>query len=749
MPILILPLVFQACKSDGDNPTGPDIDEPDTEEPAEISSSFASSNTSFLPGEIQLIDIAGTDLKDAEYSGELDNGQTVTLYQSSEDSDSRTLIFVVPEEPTESYELVFTVEEQEQVLSFQIGEYEPIAEPESFINEVITDVKTDLDNLIDAIQDEQFKTRVEDARDELIQKEEELSSLSEGEIKLLARVLNTYIFGENSAANSKYVNLSSDLQECKGSVQGIVADAILVTGSLYAFSLSGTVASTGWGLLVGGTVAVISATALYGSLNYLKDDLKLFWEVCIKQPAYNIGTTLVAELNSKEKSQINSNELFFYHNEEQRFNVIGEYEAPSELQQVINEVRGLIGSVSELIPSEWIEILNQEYVVESEKNVSDMQINDVSTDSFGLIYSSTDSVLTIRFYYKDRYIINKRKEFDLVLTDQDGSNLTFETTLIPTEEITMQGTGTEENPYMVRLLEHLILMNSELNANYFLYGDIDAAASANWNDAEGNAIGFLPIGTNDANGFTGFFDGRGHTISNLYINRPTESNIGLFSKIGRTGYVRRVRLRDADISGKDNVGGIAGFNEFYIASSSVTGTIMGNWNVGGIVGASVNDRQDPSITTFGSVQNSYSIANVSGDSRVGGIVGWNPDGVLISVYSRGNITGNNQIGGLVGYGQGYVDYTGSYFAGTVSGNTNVGGLIGEVEAGLMKKLYWDADIAGVPYAIGSSGASFNFGGRTSQQMKIQATYETWDFTDTWEIPEGGGYPTLQVIPEEN
>src|SRR5574344_1345326 len=72
-------------------------------------------------------------------------------------------------------------------------------------------------------------------------------------------------------------------------------------------------------------------------------------------------------------------------------------------------------------------------------------------------------------------------------------------------------------------------INGNLNGNYVLGSNIDAGATktdtANW-----GTIGFNPLG-DWSNSFNGRFDGLGHTISDLYINRNITTYVGLFGYI--------------------------------------------------------------------------------------------------------------------------------------------------------------------------------------------------------------------------
>lgn len=79
----------------------------------------------------------------------------------------------------------------------------------------------------------------------------------------------------------------------------------------------------------------------------------------------------------------------------------------------------------------------------------------------------------------------------------------------------------------------------------------DPAKYAIW--AEGSTAtdsvpeGWLPIGSIAAP-FIGTFDGNGHTISNLYVNHPSISGVGLFGVLG-SGAICNVGLEEVSMHG--------------------------------------------------------------------------------------------------------------------------------------------------------------------------------------------------------
>ena len=97
------------------------------------------------------------------------------------------------------------------------------------------------------------------------------------------------------------------------------------------------------------------------------------------------------------------------------------------------------------------------------------------------------------------------------------------------------GSGTAGDPYIITMVGQLQEMENNLTAHYALGNDIDASGTVGWN----SGAGFLPIG-DSTNMFTGSLDGRGHKITNLFINRGGTDYVGLFGYVGSGGVVENV-----------------------------------------------------------------------------------------------------------------------------------------------------------------------------------------------------------------
>ena len=261
---------------------------------------------------------------------------------------------------------------------------------------------------------------------------------------------------------------------------------------------------------------------------------------------------------------------------------------------------------------------------------------------------------------------------------------------------------------------------------------------------------WTPIGTYD-NPYTGTFDGGGHTITGLKIDKSGTDYVGLIGCLGSGGKVQNVTLTNISVSGANCVGGIAGQNYGTVENCSVNGTVTGKGftdtggiagsnygtisgcsaegtvtgsvNVGGISGLCAPNYDTGTGNLIGStIEGCHSTAAVSGISSVGGVVGnLGNNSFLMACYSTGNVTATitdgSFVGGVVGINsQGTV--TGCYHATgeiTSLGGGRIGGIVGENYIGTVAACYWDSNL--------SSGTGSNNG--KDDTHKVDGTDVTW------------------------
>ena len=291
------------------------------------------------------------------------------------------------------------------------------------------------------------------------------------------------------------------------------------------------------------------------------------------------------------------------------------------------------------------------------------------------------------------------------------------------------------------------------------------------NDIDLTGIDWTPIGT-ESRPYTGNFDGGGHTITGLKIDKSGTDYVGLIGCLGSGGKVQNVTLTNISVSGANCVGGIAGQNYGTVENCSVNGTVTGKGftdtggiagsNYGTISGCSAEGTVTGSVNVGGIAGGSYlgviidgchSTAAVSGISSVGGVLGnLGNNSFLMACYSTGNVTatityGYAHVGGVVGInGQGTV--TACYHATgkiTSSVGDRIGGIAGCNDQGTFTACYWDSNL--------SSGTGSNNG--KDDTHKVDGTAVTWQKAadamnialqsagSGWHYELNGALPTLE------
>jgi hypothetical protein len=314
------------------------------------------------------------------------------------------------------------------------------------------------------------------------------------------------------------------------------------------------------------------------------------------------------------------------------------------------------------------------------------------------------------------------------------------------------GAGTVGNEYLIANLTDLRYLSehsSDWDKHFKQTANIDASATSGWNSGEG----FSPIGNPSVN-FTGSYNGQGHIISGLFINRPTTSYVGLFGYTSSTT-ISDIGLVNCTITGNSVVGALVGIKAGTLSNCYSTGSVFGSFYVGGLVGnvsdAVINNCYTTVSTTgtnainvggfagnmeFGStITNCYATGSVAGGANVGGLIGSRSFGIISNCYATGSVAGFSSVGGLIGDNS-FGTLTNCYATGSVAGSANVGGLIGSSFSASITNCFWDTETSGTTTSAGGTG-------KTTAEMQTQSTFTGWDFTNVWKMDLGcpnDGYP---------
>ena len=267
----------------------------------------------------------------------------------------------------------------------------------------------------------------------------------------------------------------------------------------------------------------------------------------------------------------------------------------------------------------------------------------------------------------------------------------------PASDCLLEGSGYQDDPLQIRSYTDLLCIGPDasqlpLNAAYVLLNDIDASSSCGAGGCEkASGEGGPVIGTS-RDPFVGIFSGQVEgeedirTISNLYINRPGGSRVGLFGSV-EGAHIKNLNIESVQVIGQSSVGALVGYQSGGLLENlRVTGARVSavadseNRNVGGdVAGALAGSLGANSI-----VENSeVNAANVTAETAVaGGLVGLAKDRSEISrSRASGAVSAPVDAGGLVGKTQGESLIRGSHANVVVSGETNVGGLVGHHSSG--------------------------------------------------------------------
>ena len=270
---------------------------------------------------------------------------------------------------------------------------------------------------------------------------------------------------------------------------------------------------------------------------------------------------------------------------------------------------------------------------------------------------------------------------------------------VPTQ-VFERGDGSSENPYIISTAQQLANFSYMVYWCYDYYEgkyialENDIVLNDNLLADQTGAKRWQVIGswgTFKDGKFLGTFDGRGHTISGMFINYnywyPVYSGyVGLFGTVKGNGVVKNVHVKDSyiDVNGDNDhslyIGGIVGYttDNAKVTGCSFEGEINGNYNhpyLGGIVGYH-NSHQDISDCHFsGLLMGDDRVMSNTSPEYVGGIAGYSYSAITNCTAAVNTIPG---------------DYYSGYC---------IGGIVGECRTNVVNCVTYGSDANGKPCTI--------------------------------------------------
>ena len=325
------------------------------------------------------------------------------------------------------------------------------------------------------------------------------------------------------------------------------------------------------------------------------------------------------------------------------------------------------------------------------------------------------------------------------------------------------GNGSPDDPYLITTLDELNAMRHGLTNHFRLAADLDASSTVIWDGGQG----WSPVGpASGAGSFRGMFDGNGHTISNLTVNRPLTDYVGLFGYLNTTA-INDLKLENIHLHANNYAALLAGYGlNTLLERISTDGALLAHGSyVGGVLGwgnQAFLHRVSSEVHAIGAnhvgglagwissavsaIYHSSSRGTLEGITYVAGLVGYLQGGLITDSYSRADVRGTSQVGGLVGV-SGYTISGGStdafiyrsYSDGLVEGTgAQVGGLLGHFVRGGVEDAYWDMDTS-------SQTNSARGTGLTTAEMRQETSFPFFNFTTLWRIEEGVDTPGFRDL----
>lgn len=253
-----------------------------------------------------------------------------------------------------------------------------------------------------------------------------------------------------------------------------------------------------------------------------------------------------------------------------------------------------------------------------------------------------------------------------------------------------------------------------------------------------------------ASDFSGTFDGNGHTVTLNITSSSAKSYTGLFGTLAGGAVVKNViTAGKIEATGKDNVGGIAGFANTYSGDVTIencknTAAITGNNEVGGILGYCSGSAHSVTVTDCANT------GTISGTRKLGGICGNLENAHFIkNCYNSGTVTGS-AIGGILGRGaRGYSSTTDTpilencYNVGNiVYSGTNGSAIVGTgyAKKPVQVKNCYALKGSAQAFVVNGVNAHSNSGFKSAEEMQSAEFAATLGSAFQY---NGGGYPTLK------
>lgn len=301
----------------------------------------------------------------------------------------------------------------------------------------------------------------------------------------------------------------------------------------------------------------------------------------------------------------------------------------------------------------------------------------------------------------------------------------------------MRGSGTQSDPYIIETAQDLATVGSNRKAYFELGDDIDLSSYDNWS----------PIGNSSAI-FEGYFDGKGHTITNLSSTGYLVDNRSLFGRC-RNCTIKNLKITNAYVDGRRYTGILAGRVEggAVISNICVSGSVISYAQAGGLIGELTGDSSNRAVVSECYADVVVEMSGSSYDRTGGGLIdsATYSDIINCGVVSSLTVSQPGYTANIAGFVRSLNNSSVSYCYSVTSVNTYP--RITSQQSDLFITSITNSTTnnnysARLPGSDNTTceGATF----KSLSDMMVQSTYVGWDFANVWTMPPDS-YPQLRWL----
>lgn len=260
------------------------------------------------------------------------------------------------------------------------------------------------------------------------------------------------------------------------------------------------------------------------------------------------------------------------------------------------------------------------------------------------------------------------------------------------------GSGSKEDPFLIKNCAHFNNIRSNLAAHYKLMNDLDFACEME--NLEWDPIGKysmkcpkyddkVPLDEQELGyiierGFCGEFDGGGHTIKGLVCQHSTKKQIGLFSACGYGAYIHDLSMVECSFIAQDeteSVGTVVGLADncildgCHISKCDISASLIG----GGLIGEG-HSQVHCKCCSYSGTLSAWADGPLFHLGGIAGLFSGNDEGknTVHDCRVDARITAPaSSFGGISGIANGRIQILRCLFSGEIHGGKNVAGIIAD------------------------------------------------------------------------